>query len=39
MRIKCWFESLEGKEHSKDLDVDGRILKWISNRFGGFELD
>jgi hypothetical protein len=30
MRTKFWLESLQGRDHSKDLGVYGRIiLKWI----------
>jgi hypothetical protein len=25
---------LKGKDHSEDLDVDGRILKWIVGKYG-----
>jgi hypothetical protein len=31
MYVKCWLESLKGRDHLGDLDVDakGEILKWI----------
>jgi hypothetical protein len=27
-------EKLKGKDHSEDLDTDGRILKWILEKWG-----
>jgi hypothetical protein len=38
---KFLMENLTGREHSKDLDADGRlILEWIlENRMGDYELD
>jgi hypothetical protein len=24
-----WSENLKGRDHSEDLDVDGRILEWV----------
>jgi hypothetical protein len=30
MHTKVWSESLKGRDHSEDLDIDRRvILKWI----------
>jgi hypothetical protein len=30
MRIVFWLESLKGRDHSEDLDVDGMmLLEWI----------
>jgi hypothetical protein len=29
VRIELWLESLDGRDHSEDLGVDGRMLKWI----------
>jgi hypothetical protein len=30
MHTKFWSESLKGKDHSEELDIDGSIiLKWI----------
>jgi hypothetical protein len=34
MRSKFWFESLNGRYHSKDLGLDVRILKWIKREIG-----
>jgi hypothetical protein len=32
---KFWLESLKGRDHSEDLDVDGKIiLKWILGKSG-----
>jgi hypothetical protein len=33
MREHFWLESLKGRDHSKDVGADGRIiLKWISRK-------
>jgi hypothetical protein len=35
MRAKVWLESLKGRDHSKDLSVDGQvILKCIFRKLG-----
>jgi len=36
MHTKFWLENLKGRDHSEDLDVDGRvILQWILQKYGG----
>jgi hypothetical protein len=36
MHTKFWSENLKGKDHSEDLDVDGKIiLEWILGKYGG----
>jgi hypothetical protein len=33
---KFWSKNLKGREHSEDLDVDGRTrLKWMLVKYGG----
>jgi hypothetical protein len=35
MRTKLWLESLNGRDNSKNLDVDGRIiLRWTLKESG-----
>jgi hypothetical protein len=35
MRTKCCLESLRVRDHSKDPDVNGRIiLKWMLRKYG-----
>jgi hypothetical protein len=35
MHVRCWLEGLKGRDLSKDMDVDGKILlkrilgKWV----------
>jgi hypothetical protein len=35
--IQFWFESLEGKNHAKDLGVDGRIILTLIIRLEGVD--
>jgi hypothetical protein len=30
-----WLENLTGKDHLEDLGVDGMILEWILEKYGG----
>jgi len=30
-----WLENLKGRNHLEDLDKDGKILEWISGKYGG----
>jgi hypothetical protein len=40
MRTKFWLKSVKGRDHSKDLHPDGRIiLKFIFGKQGGCGLD
>jgi hypothetical protein len=40
MHKRFWLEILKGRHQFEDLDVDGKILKWIlKNRFLGCGLD
>jgi hypothetical protein len=36
MHTKYWSVNVRGRDHSEDLDVDGRIiLEWILEKYGG----
>jgi hypothetical protein len=36
MRTNFWSENLEGRQHSEQISVDGKvILKWILGKYGG----
>jgi hypothetical protein len=36
MHVRFWSENLKGRDHSKDLDVDGKIiLEYILRKKGG----
>jgi len=36
MRTKFWSENLEGKDHSEDIGVDGKILlRWMFGKHDG----
>jgi hypothetical protein len=36
MHTKSWSENLTGRDHSEDLDIDGKIiLEWILGKLGG----
>jgi hypothetical protein len=36
MHAVLWLENLKGRDHLKDLGVDGRIiLEWILGKYGG----
>jgi len=36
MYTKCYLETLNGREHSQVLSVDGRIiLRWMLNKWSG----
>jgi hypothetical protein len=40
MRSKFWSEKLKGRDHLKNLDVEGRIiLKYILAKSGGRDMD
>ena len=35
MRTGFWWGNLRGGEHLEDPGIDGRILKWIFNKWNG----
>jgi hypothetical protein len=36
MRTKFWSENVKGRDHSEDLDVDGKIIfEWILEKNSG----
>jgi hypothetical protein len=36
MQTTFWLENLQGRDHSEDLGVDGKIiLKWNLGKYGG----
>jgi len=35
MHTVFWLENLKGRDHSEDLGMNGRILEWILEKFGG----
>jgi hypothetical protein len=34
MCSKFWFERLRGRDHSEDLGIDGKMIKWPSEEQG-----